>query len=818
MYNIIITEKPSVAREYVKVLKLSESDKKDGYVEGKSAVDGRDYRITWAVGHLVTLSYPEVYDENLKKWSMDTLPFLPESYKYEVLKDTKKQYSVIRKLYNDKDIETIYYAGDSGREGIYIQMLIRMAAGHSKGVSEKVVWIDSQTEAEILRGIKEAKPLSAYQNLIHAAYMRAIEDYAIGINFSRALSCKFGYAFNKEIASAKYKPISVGRVMTCVLGMIVKREREIKDFKETVFYRVSALCGDFTAKWKAIEGTRYFESPDVYNNEGFLQYSNANAFKGQLETNPVLTVTKAESKTEKKNPPMLYNLAEIQNDCSKLFKLSPDETLEAIQALYERKLVTYPRTDARVLSTAIAKEIDKNLRGLAKKEYKKDIAENILNSKTYIGLEKTKYCDDSKITDHYAIIPTGEGDADALKGIHVDVYQLIIRRFLSIFYPAAEYKKVELELKHSDNEYFYVSDKILKKRGYMEVTGEGEILPDSKLMSVKEGDTVNAAYQITEGKTTPPKRYTSGSMILAMENAGNLIEDEELRNQIKSCGIGTSATRGGIIKKLCENSYITLEKKTQILKPLIAGEKIYDIVDDNLQALLSPQMTASWEKGLSQIEEGKVSREVYQQKLDNYIRAEVESIKAKEAEQKKPFESKSVCKCPWCGGDVVTTPYGFKCENHSREEGSCPFSISQVSGRLISEKEVKDLLEKGRTEVLDGFKSKAGRKFSAAIVLNKEEKKISFEFPEKEAEETKLICPKCGEHLKKEAFSMTCNCGFKISHVVAKKKLTDKQMQELLAGRTELIKGFTSKAGKKFDAYLTFDGEKTSFEFPERKG
>lgn len=811
----IVTEKPSVAREYEQILKIQTSHNNDGYIEGRSTIDGQDYRITWAIGHLVTLSYPETYSEHLKKWSLDTLPFLPEQYLYEVLQNTKKQFSVIKKLYNMPDIDTIYYAGDSGREGIYIQMLIRQMAGTKRGVTEKVVWINSQTEAEILRGIKEAQPLSEFQNLIDSAYIRAIEDYAVGINFSRAMSCKFGYQYNQAIASTKYKPLAVGRVMTCVLGMIVQREREIQNFVETVFYRPTALCGNFTARWKAIENTPLFNAPNVYENEGFRSYKEATEFIELLKTNPMLNITKAEAKSEKKSAPLLYNLAEIQNDCSRMFKLSPDETLAAIQELYEKKFVTYPRTDARVLSTAVALEINKNLKGIS---YLSDKAEYILNNDLYNGLEKTKYVDDSKITDHYAIIPTGEGNTSEIRGIHKDVYELIVRRFLSIFYPPAVYNKTEIELLHTTGERFFASEKILVEHGYLEIAG----LPDNataKLGEIKQGDSIHADYSVVEARTTPPKRYTSGSMILAMENAGNLVEDEELRAEIKSCGIGTSATRAEIVKKLVQNGYIALDSKTQVLKPLIAGEKLYDVVDDNIPSLLNPTMTASWQKGLSQIAEGTLDKDSYLEKMNNYIIKTVNNIKEKEVEGPANFESEVVAVCPYCGGNIITTLKGFKCEHYGKEDNDCSFYLGQIAGKAITKMNLMQLLENGKTDVIDGFKSKAGKKFAAMLVLDKEEQTINFEFPERQVEESEYECPICGELMQKDSFNLICTCGVKIPHVIAKKTLNDGQIKALLAGRTGLINGFVGKTGKKFSAVLIFDRDekKVVFDFPERE-
>ena len=813
--QVIITEKPSVARDYIKILKIAEKGKNDGYVEGTSAIDGRDYCVTWAVGHLVTLSYPEVYDEKLKKWNLEQLPFLPEEYIYETLSSTKKQFNVIKKLYNSPSTERIYYAGDSGREGIYIQMLIRQMAGVKKGVDERVVWINSQTEAEILRGVKEAKPLTDYKNLSDSAYARAIEDFAIGINFSRALSCKFGYQYNKEIESTSYKPIAVGRVMTCVLGMIVEREREISNFKEVIFYKPEALCGSFKARWKAVEGTPHFNAADMYNNDGFLSYQNAINFTDELKKNPELKIDKAETKEEKKQPPLLYNLAEIQNDCSRLFKLSPDETLANIQELYEKKLVTYPRTDARVLSSAVAKEISVNLNGLLKGGYLKNKIQYIIDNNSYMGLEKTKYVDDSKITDHYAIIPTGE-TANGLSEPLKSVYELIVKRFLSIFYPAAVYEKTEIELTHKTGEKFFASSRNLKSKGYLEVIGTEEEKADSKLNGIKAGNVINTEYTVVEGRTSPPKRYTSGSIILAMENAGQLIEDEELRAQIKNCGIGTSATRAEVIKKLCKNEYIELNKKTQMLKPALAGEKLYDIVSDNISAMLNPKMTASWEKGLGQINDGVIGKKSYLQKMNGYIETTIAEIKSKKSMERSDEPVEIIGICPYCGKNVVTTSKGFKCEDYGKEDGKCSLYIGQIAGKSLTREQVVKILTNGKTDVISGFKSKSGKKFSASIAIDKKEKKLVFEFPERVTEATEFDCPKCGKKLSKDDYSLSCSCGFKTSHVIAKKKLNKNEIIALLAGRTGIIEGFTSKSGKKFAATLILENNgKVSFNFPK---
>lgn len=821
MYTTIICEKPSVAASYVDALDMFTSTKCDGYTDGISSITKVHYRVTYSFGHLVTMSYPEKYDQRLAKWDINTLPFLPKSYKYEVIKDVRKQFNVIKELYHDPECECILYAGDSGREGIYIQMLIRQEAGVRPGIDEKVVWISSQTKDEILRGIREAKPVSEYKNLIDAAYMRAIEDYSMGINFSRALTYKFGYEYNKKIVTAKYRPIAVGRVMTCVLGMIVDREKEITNFKETVFYRIAALCGTFEANWKATEGSKYYGSPLVYNNEGFLDYSNATAFMGELSANPTLLVSSLERKTEKKNPPLLYNLAEIQSDCSKKLHLSPDETLEIIQGLYEAKLVTYPRTDARVLSTAVADEIENNIAGLKSLGIFPDIMDDILNKKRFEGLSKTRYCDDSKITDHYAIIPTGQGDVSRLKGTDVEVYELILRRFLSIFFPAAEYKKTSVELTHTDSkEKFYVNEKILVSPGYLEIAGYEEKPNAEVLGTIKEGDTFNPQYTVREGKTTPPKRYTSGSMILAMENAGNLIEDEELRAQIKGSGIGTSATRAEIIKKLCSIGMISLEKKTQMLKPMTAGEIVYEIVNKTISSLLSPKMTASWEKGLSQIEDGTISRDEYQQKLNTFIFKNTELIKQVEAEERPedgPAEPTGL-KCPVCGGALLKTSHGlYRC--NGVDYGTCKFRINEIAGRKLMENEVEMLLTNGRINNVTGFLSKNGRPFTANLVYNPDEGKVSLDFPEIEYTETSLSCPKCNKPIKKDQKNYTCpDCKMRVPLVLCGRAITEAEADKIFREKkSDMLYGFTGSKGM-FNAYLRMkkDGS-CEFEFEKKR-
>lgn len=630
--SLYIAEKPSVAQEFAKALKQN-MKRREGWLESDESV------VTWCVGHLVTMSYPEVYDPKYKKWSLSTLPFLPETFLYEVIPNVKKQFDIVSGLLNRKDVDTIYVCTDSGREGEYIYRLVEQMA-HVKGKKRKRVWIDSQTEEEILRGIREAKDLSAYDHLSDSAYLRAKEDYLMGINFSRILTLKYGNTI-AGFLHKNYVVLSAGRVMTCVLGMVVRREREIREFVKTPFYRViGKFAADqtrFEGEWKAVKGSRYEFSPKLYRENGFKTREAAqelvNDLKGSGGTAKLVSV---EKKKEKKNPPLLFNLAELQNECSKRFKISPDETLRIVQELYEKKLVTYPRTDARVLSTAVAKEIHKNLNGLSKYEPTATLLGYIAKERTHKGLEKTRYVNDSQITDHYAIIPTGQGllALQAVSGTARQVYDLIVRRFLSIFYPPAVYQKMMLELEVG-GEHFFSNFKILAEEGFYKVTGipgtkkgktdeEEESVPDSelfdRLQKLKKGDLVLAEdFEIREGETSPPKRYNSGSMILAMENAGQLIEDEELRAQIKGSGIGTSATRAEILKKLIHIKYLTLNKKTQVIIPTLMGELIYDAVNHSIRSLLNPELTASWEKGLTLVANGEITSEEYMQKLEQFI-------------------------------------------------------------------------------------------------------------------------------------------------------------------------------------------------------
>ena len=623
--KLLVTEKPSVAMEFAKALKLNTS-RKNGYLESD------EWIITWCVGHLVTMSYPEKYDENLKKWRLDTLPFIPKEWKYEIIPQVENQFNIIKQLVQREDISEIYNAGDSGREGEYIQRLVFMMAHPNPNADMKRVWIDSQTEEEILKGIREAKELSYYDSLAYSAYLRAKEDYLIGINFSRLLSIIFGRRLAKQLGEERVS-ISVGRVMTCVLGMVVMREREIRNFKKTKYYKISGEFGEndfFRAEWKVSEGSKMFESPYLYNETGFKKEEIANKFIDSLKGKEAIIENVKRSK-QKENPPLLFNLAEVQNECTKRFKIKPDETLEIIQELYEKKLVTYPRTDARVLSTAIAKVITKNLNGLAKgfkNEEVQEILAKMSAEKYSTNLTKTKYVNDSKITDHYAIIPTGQGfeNYDGLSELKKNVYILIVKRFLSIFYPPAEYNKIAVTVK-IDNEEFFANEKVCVNRGYLDVIkGEADEKESNMetLKKLKKGEKIPVhLLETKEAETSPPSRYNSGSMILAMENAGKLIEDEALREQIKGAGIGTSATRAEIMKKLERIGYIAINPKTQIITPTEKGEAIYDVVFASMPDMLNPELTASWEKGLDMVAKKEIEPDVFMGKLETYIRKKV---------------------------------------------------------------------------------------------------------------------------------------------------------------------------------------------------
>lgn len=656
-----------MAQEFAKALKYR-MVRHDGYMESSEAV------VTWCVGHLVTMSYPEVYDPSLKRWSAQALPFLPEKYLYEVIPSVKKQFDIVSSLLNREDVSTIYVCTDSGREGEYIYRLVDQMAKVPDTKDKRRVWIDSQTEEEILRGIREAKPISEYDHVSDSAYLRAKEDYLMGINFSRILSLKYGQGLNDFLKEKKYFAIAVGRVMTCVQGIVVKREREIRDFVKTPFYRVLAGFGTevepddrlFDGEWKAVAGSMYFESPKLYKENGFKKREDAKELVEKLGGRAV--VEKAEKKKELKQPPLLFNLAELQNQCSKFFKISPDETLKITQELYEKKLVTYPRTDARVLSTAVSKVIDRNLRGLCSYAPVGEFARQILDTKSFQNISKTKYVNDKQITDHYAIIPTGQGFGalNSLSATAAKVYETIVRRFLAIFFPPAVYQKIGLTVsvpvaavteEPKIKEYFFANFKVMESEGWLRVmkysffskknesgnsstatsdnsSGNEEKDRESdpnlfaKISQIKKGTTLLVTnFTIREGETSPPKRYNSGSLILAMENAGQFIEDEDLRAQIKGSGIGTSATRAGILEKLLNIGYLQLNKKTQIVTPTQKGELIYDVVLSSIRSLLNPELTASWEKGLTGVADGSISQEEYMQKLENFVRRMTEGVK-----------------------------------------------------------------------------------------------------------------------------------------------------------------------------------------------
>lgn len=646
--SLFISEKPSVAREFLKALKV-DAKKYDGYMESNNTI------VTWCVGHLVTMSYPEVYNPSLKRWTLETLPFLPTEFKYEVIPSVSRQFNIVKGLLNREDVSMIYVCTDSGREGEYIYRLVDQLAKVPEGKEKKRVWIDSQTEEEIIRGIKDAKPLSAYDNLSDAAYLRAKEDYLMGINFSRIITLKYGNVVSNYLRNEKSTAIAVGRVMTCVLGMVVKREREIRSFVKTPFYRVLASLmvaeQGFEAEFRAVSGSKYVESPLLYKENGFKERVDAQELVNELSRDvPIVAeILSVEKKKENKNPPLLFNLAELQNECSKLFKINPDETLKIVQELYEKKLVTYPRTDARVLSTAVSKEIHKNIGGLKNYIYGKEYANQILEQGTYKNLSKTRYVNDKQITDHYAIIPTGQG-LYALNSVSLNsskVYECIVRRFLSIFYSPAIYQKISIVSKIK-NEKFFSSFKVLIDEGYLKVIvnsfdkkksdtvdklkEENDKFDEGLIEAVKtlkKGMNLPVnELAIKEGETSPPKRYSSGSLILAMENAGQLIEDEELRAQIKGSGIGTSATRAEILKKLIKIDYLGLNKKTQIVTPAQLGEMVFDVVNSSIKALLNPDLTASWEKGLTYVADGEITEKEYMQKLEGFVGRMTNGVKA----------------------------------------------------------------------------------------------------------------------------------------------------------------------------------------------
>jgi len=858
--KLIITEKPSVAQDYAKVFQVS--GRQNGYIEND------EYVITWCVGHLVEMVYPEEYDSKYKRWMLEDLPFLPQNYKYGVIENVKQQYDTVHRLLHREDIDTVYWAGDSGKEGQTIEENIRNYGGVRDGMEELRVWIDSQTEEEIRRGVAEAKPMSAYANLGFSGIMRSIEDYAMGINFSRVMSVKYGKLLNDAAATNNYTAIAIGRVMTCVLGMVVNREREIRNFKETFFYRV---VGDFTdanieAEWKAVEGSKYFDSFKLYKENGFKTKEDALALIDSLSGKEAV-IKSIEKGISKRKAPLLFNLAELQAECSKRFKISPDETLQVVQDLYEKKLTTYPRTDARVLTTAVAKEIGKNLNKLKGYTPTQAFTDKILQQRAYGNLANTQYTDDSKVTDHYAIIPTGQlTELGTLTPLQSQVFDLIVRRFLSIFYPPAEYQTLKMTVGIGE-ESLFTSAKVLKSLGFLEVMGKtledaddeentasdenkGEDGAEEntankekknnakKLLALAEtlnqGDVLSVnGFETKEGQTKPPKRYTSGSMILAMENAGQLIEDEELRAQIKGSGIGTSATRAEIIKKLIRIGYLNLNKRTQIITPESFGEMVYEVVAMTVPALLNPKMTASWEKGLDGITNGTVDMKEYRAKLEDFIRRETIQIRDHDltqpiAAQISQFTGKGGrglgarkkigAVCPMCGGDIITTPFGYGCSNYQKDGSGCRFVIGSVANRDLSEEECVALLTQGRTEVLSGFVGKNKKKFQAALVMQRDEDgklQFMFDFSQNQPQILEdVVCPDCGSAIVARGTNYSCtgydasnpeSCRFFIGKI-ADKELNVSQVKELLTNyKTETIRGFKGKSGKRFDACLLLE-------------
>lgn len=869
--SLIITEKPSVAQEFARILGVS--GRNDGYIENDR------YVITWCVGHLVEMVYPEEYDEKYKKWRLEDLPFLPGDYKYHVIPGVSRQYDVVHRMLHREDIATVYWAGDAGKEGQTIEENIRKFGGVREGMRELRVWIDSQTEEEILRGIRDAKDMSEYDNLAKSGVMRTIEDYAMGINFSRAMSVKYGKLLNDAAGTQSYTAIAVGRVMTCVLGMVVMREREILNFVETPFYRIagnfqpigSQMEDGMEAEWKAVEQSKYFESPLLYKENGFKKQESARQFIEELSGKQAV-VSAIEQGMQKKRAPLLFNLAELQAECSKRFKISPDQTLQVAQELYERKLTTYPRTDARVLSSAVAKEISRNIHKLKDYAPTKKFVEIILKEGRYRNIVNTQYTDDAKVTDHYAIIPTGQlTELKKLNDLQRRVYDMIVRRFLSIFYPPAEYLTVKL-IVDVEGEKFFASAKTMKMAGYLEIAGlpkkieakdrkedgneqekEGEQNNGRLLIlaeQMKKGDvlTVNG-FVIREGKTSPPKRYTSGSMVLAMENAGQLIEEEELREQIKGSGIGTSATRAEIIKKLIRIGYLNLNKKTQVLTPERLGEMIFEVVSMTVPALLNPKMTASWEKGLDGITRGTVIMDDYRRKLEAFIHKETVSMIEQDltvqiASRIHPLVGKGGrgiaakknlgIKCPLCDGTIETTPFGYGCSNYKKDGTGCHFSIGTIAGRDLSEEEVKALVADGHTEVLSGFVSKTKKKFSASLILERDEDgkiNIGFDFSKNKPEILEGVnCPVCGSKMEITPFGYSClkhhenpeECYFSVGKIAGKAISVDDLTMLLTQGKTGLIKGFTAKNKKKFNAALvletTEDGRKNvTFDFSQNE-
>lgn len=823
-YNVIVTEKPSVARTFADVLGVHSDEKTDGYIKGNGWI------ITWCRGHLVNLIKPEEYDEKYKSWALSNLPFLPTEYKYAVINDAgvKKQFKTVKEILNRKDVGIIYNAGDSGREGEYIQRLVYIQAGVEGKREIRRIWIDSQTREEILRGIREAKPESEYDNIYYAAKERSVADYAIGMNLTRAMTTQFAGAVNKPDGK-KFRHIAVGRVMTCVLGMIVDREKEINEFVETPYYGISADHSAFLSGWKAVSGSKYFESPALYNETGLKNREDAQSLVDEMNANPFLQVVKSDKKPEKKSAPLLFNLAELQSECTKRYKISPSQTLEIVQRLYEHGLTTYPRTDARVLSTAVAKEVDTNIKGLQRVlPDMEECISGILNTGLWKTIADTRYVNDEKITDHYAIIPTGQGNLEDEQELDQKVYRLIAKRFLAIFCSPAVYEKYDIEFTHTNGEHFFVGKRLLKESGYLEVYGKADEdvtdddSPDDEtnmLQYIQVGNSIPAEFIVEDRKTQPPKRYTSGSMILAMEHAGKFIEDEELRAQIKDCGIGTSATRAETLSKLERDGYITLDKKTQILKPTEIGTTIVALVGRCMKDILRPDFTASWEKGLAQIEAGACPPEEYREKINSYVKRKVEAISKAEPVRlaSRPHVERTVAgKCPVCGADLMfTKEYGYMCSKRRKnDKKTCQFAVwntYNAPGHNYEEEIVKPLLNGQPTEYME-FKSKAGQTLKARLAIG-EDGSVNYEY---KMDASDKICPKCGNPLMQNEKYYNCSCGFGIQKILSSHAFTQEEINTLYKdGKIENMTGFKKKDGTDFKgpATIIYKDNHCSFDF-----
>ncbi|MCR5144756.1 MAG: topoisomerase C-terminal repeat-containing protein [Lachnospiraceae bacterium] len=835
MKSIIITEKPSVAKAFAYALGVPSTTYSNGYYENES------YIITWALGHLVTMSYPEKYDESLKVWSMDSLPFLPEKYKYEPISDdiNKRQLNIIKELYHRNDIDTLYIAGDPAREGIYLQYLILDYVGINPNINQKVVWIDSQTNEEILNGIATAKDKSNYDNLAASGYLRAIEDYATGLNLSRAITIKYSNLLAQNLGQEKCT-IAVGRVMSTVLGMVVSREREIRNFEEIPFYKL-VLTGtnNVELEWKATKQSKYYESPLLYSENGFKNESDAQYLLNELTGKPAI-VESAITREVKKFAPNLFNLAELQAECSKRFKMSPEQTLAIAQALYEKKFTSYPRTDARVLSSAIAKEIDKNIQGLTYITEIERFANKILSDDSYANIINSKYTDDSKISDHYAIIPTGQvSKIEELTQEQRAVYNLIVLRFLSIFMPPAKYLDVNICVKIA-GENFFAKTKILQKKGFLELYNtkeETESELQKEILLLKSGDKFPVAtIAIKEGKTSPPKRYSSGTLILAMENAGNLIEDEEERARIKSSGIGTSATRAAIISKLSNKHYIKINPKTQIVSSDAFGEMVYDVLNLTIKEVLSPSMTAKWELALDAVVEGKMSYEKYLSVLNAYVAKEIETVKGNDCSEQIrtaiiPFKTDNSDEkkliCPLCKRKLLRTQSGgYGCIGFRDKTNPCKFYIQgELCKKKLTTNQIAYALahkdEPSKTAI-KGFVSKSGKKFDARIKYTyNEEYKHHFELvfdKDLAFQNTSIACPKCHEKLQSNDAMLKCpKCSFTQYRKIFGRPCTNSELDQMLTtGRTNKLNGFYSKkSNKRYSARLIYDKntDKISLDF-----